>query len=179
MHTALASVTFDEADAVWVEAEWAIYLDDSLGRWEVYIDAVGQRTFLSSDTWEGFDGGALAAFVSAYARDYYTDCSDTREMRRIDISPGGPYAKSARKAAKTQGVDTIVTADRLTSLAQRAQALAVQAAGINGAPSALQRQVFAVRHVAVAQELAALEQEVARLRSAVELSARTLRVSAQ
>lgn len=99
---------------------------------------------------------------------------------RIDTSEGGPYAKSARKAAKTQGVDTIVTADRLTSLAKQAQALALAlAAGINGAPSALQRQVFAVRHVAVAQELAALEQEVARLRSAVELSARTLRVSAQ
>ena len=61
----LASARFDLADAVEVDTRnsetWAVYLDASLSRWEVFIDAPNGRVFVSEDTWDSLDGPALGA----------------------------------------------------------------------------------------------------------------------
>lgn len=167
-HTALASASFDVEDAIWAGRGWAVYLDDTLALWEVYVDAVGQRTFVSSDTWEILDGPAEVAFVDDFVDAYRR--SDTRALVFIDTTDRGPYGKAARRALAVQGVVVMPGKDRLTDLVERTTALSVEAAGINGAQSAYQRQVFAVRHAVLAQDLARLEQELAQARSAFGLA---------
>ncbi len=174
VHSALASARFDVQDAVWSErrdgVEWAIYLDDSLARWEVYIDAPNGRTFVSSDTWDGLDGVARVAFKDDFISVYRG--SDKRELRTLTESV---YQAGARRRAMLEGTAYPVGSDRIADLQRRADEAVVAAAGLNQAPSAAQLQVFAMRHAQLVEDLAALEAQVGRLRSAVDLSASALR----
>ena len=168
MHSALTSAVWVEDDAVIVSDDWMVFLDTSLERWEVYVDAVGKRTFISPDTWESFDGPAEVAFEDEFVDAYRG--GEVQEMRFIVASDNSPYAVAARKAAAAQQTDAVKAKDRLTDLTERADALIVQAAGLNARPTEVQLQVFSVRHARIAEDMAALEAELARLRGKIALA---------
>lgn len=168
-HSALASANFDLTKAVMAWDDWYVYLDDTLSRWEVYLDGPNARAFLSAETWESFDGAAEHAFIV----DHLSDDSASK-LVVLNTDDGGPFAKAARNMARQTGTDVIKVGDRLTDAGQRATDLAVAAAGMDSASSALQRQVFAVRHAEVAQDLDRLERELAQARSALGLASDVL-----
>lgn len=173
VHSALASAQFNLADAVHVDSRdgdvWAVFLDASLRRWEVFVDAVNGRVFVAPETWEGLDGPALVAFEDDFVLAYRG--TDTRELRVLQDEV---YQAGARRRAVREGTAFATPADRVTDLQRRADEAVVAAAGINEAPSAAQLQVFALRHAQLVEDLAALEADMARLRSAVDLSASAL-----
>jgi hypothetical protein len=148
--------------------EWAVYLDDSLPRWEVFVDAANGRTFVNGDTWKDLDGQARVMFKDDFVGAYRG--TSKRELR---VLTDDVYQGAARRRAYAEGTAE-PGRDRIADLQQRAQEAVIAAAGLNQAPSAAQLQVFATRHAALVEDLAALEDQMARLRGAVELSASAL-----
>lgn len=173
VHTGLASARFDSSDAVTVTTirgtEWAVYLDESLPRWEVFIDATNGRVFVSRATWDSLDGKARVAFEDDFMLAYTG--TDKVELRQLTDEV---YQAGARRRAALEGTAHVAPGDRITELQRRADEAVAAAAGINGAPSVLQLQVFAVRHAQLSEDLAALEADMARLRAAVEVSGSAL-----
>lgn len=165
----LPSAVFNTADAVWVVNDWRVFLDDSLARWEVFIDATNHLIFVSEATWDGLNGRARVRFEDDFMASY--EGSDKRELRTLTDAV---YQDSARRRAAAEGTALATPRDRIADLQQRADEAVVAAAGAGGAPSARQLQVFALRHAQLAEDLAALEEDMARLRSAVDLSASAL-----
>lgn len=173
VHSALASAHFDLADAVLADTRddgtWAVYLDTSLARWEVFVDGVNGRVFVAPETWDGLDGPAQVAFKADFVKAYRG--TGKRELR---VLTDEVYQAGARRRAAAEGTSFPVATDRLHDLKARVGEAVVAAAGINSANSAAQRQVFALRHAALVEDLTALEDELAKIRSAVEFSARAL-----
>jgi hypothetical protein len=173
VHSGLASAKFDLADAVVVDQRsggtWAIFLDSSLARWEVFIDAPNGRVFTAPETWESLDGPALVQFEDDFIRAYRG--SQTRELR---VLRDEVYMAGARARAAQEGTSHAPEGDRLRALQGRADEAVTAAAGMHGAASAAQLQVFATRHAALVDDLTALEEELARVRSAVDLAASAL-----
>lgn len=176
-HSALASAQFDLQDAVlarsWDGEDWGVYLDDSLARWEVYIDATSGRVFTSEASWHSLDGPATVAFVADFITAYRG--TGKRELRTLSDEV---YQSAARARAAQEGTAHPQPGDRIAGLQARAELAVVAAAGLaglSGRHSALQLQVFAVRHAQLEEDLLDLERAMARLRSAVDLSACALR----
>lgn len=167
VHSSLPSAVFKEEDAVLGVDDWMVYLDESLERWEVYVDGIGRRTFVSSSTWDNLDGAAENAFEKDFVHAYLD--RKVREMRFINTD-AGPYGVAARAYAAAQGTDTVRPKDRMVDLAERADSLVVQAASLNRKPTEVQLQTFAVRHARMVEEMAALEADLVRLRSKVDLA---------
>lgn len=173
VHSALASAHFDIDDSVLSDTRddgtWAVYLDSSLGRWEVFVDAVNGRVFVAPETWDGLDGSAQVAFKADFIAAYRG--TGKRELRTLTDEV---YQAAARRRAAAEGTAFPVATDRIHDLKARVSEAVVAAAGINSTDSLAQRQVFALRHAAIVEDLTALEAELARLRGAVEFSARAL-----
>lgn len=161
------SGVFLAEDAVLAAGEWMVFTDATLNRWEIFVDALHQRAFVNPDTWESFDGPAEVAFEADFI-EAYTE-SRVREMRFISFE-SGPYADAARRQASEHGTDTVRAKSRMAEVAQLADSLVLQAAGLNAAPSELQLQIFAVRHSQAVADLAQLEADLALLRSKVSLA---------
>lgn len=164
-HSGQRSALFLAADAVLVAGDWMVFTDSSLNRWEVYVDGVHQRTFVNADTWESFDGPAEVSFEADFIDAYRHRA--VREMRFITTETG-PYAAAARQQAANKGTNTIRAKDRITDLSERAEGLVLQAASLNRTPSELELQIFAVRHASLVQDMVALENDLARLRSKID-----------
>ncbi len=173
VHTSLASARFNVDDAVWseirTECTWAIYMDNSLSRWEVFVDAEHGRVFTSEETWDSLDGEAQVAFTNDFVRAYKG--TNRRELR---VLTDAVYQSSARARAQAAGTAHVAPEDRLRDLQRRAQEAVVAAAGVSRARSASQLQVLAQRHAALVEDLAVLEAELGRARSAVALAGSAL-----
>ena len=86
------------------------------------------------------------------------------QQRELRVMTDEVYQAGARARAAQEGTAYAPESDRMRALKVRADEAVTAAAGMHAA-SAAQLQVFATRHASLVADLAALEEEMARLRS--------------
>jgi hypothetical protein len=158
----MEQVNWSSRKPVVISDGYTFYLDDALTRGAAYVDAKNKRVIVSADTWSTltFDGAAMSQFIDDMI-------AGAGGMKFLTLD-AGKYGDAARRQASLsegpQGKDSI------TELAEEAGSLIVQAAGLTGDPTPMQRQIFFVRFAEVNEKLVALEARMAELRSMVDLA---------
>lgn len=167
---ALAAVDWDERQCVLQRDLWSVYLDDSLDWMVAYAEecdvdgAPGGRVVIGSSTWAtlNYDNAAPDAFLD--------DMEIGGTGMKFVVTDRGAFQRAVRAEAAAKGNDDPRAKDALTELGERANALVIQAASLNAAPTPIQRLVFAVRYAQLVEDLAKLESRVEAVRARVDLA---------
>jgi hypothetical protein len=149
---------------------WRVYLDTSLGRWDVHVDQQRRRTFLNPALWEALEAHpvAMEAFIAEHLH------VTTGGPRFVTVETG-PYRDAAVVLARRQGVDSPVPKDRLQDLGERVQSLLVQAVSLNEKPTPGQQALFTERYAELLGVCEALETELRHTRSNLNLATVAMR----
>lgn len=147
-----------------------IFRGEAMGHLTAFVEHEDGTTkiYLSSATWNtlNYHGPAVEQFI--------TDMREACAGMQFIVADRAPYRDAVLKQAKAEGTDVIRGKDAITQLTEKANALVLQAASLNQAPTAVQQQAFAVRYALLRQELAELQTRVDGLGDLIDLAGSAL-----
>lgn len=164
VRAALAQLDWDDHKIVYEDSDYRVYLDDALEPFTCYVEHAAKRMVISPDTWDvlGCDVDASDAFMA--------DMIQGGTGMHFVVTDKDPYRRAVRKHAERTGTNVTQAKDAITELTEQANALVVQAASLNTAPTSMQQQVFAVRYATMQVQMEALEERMNQLRGLVDLA---------
>lgn len=168
MRAALEQITWDDRMIVYGGGTWKVYLDDALETFTAYVDAENTRVVISTETWD-----VLACDIDATDQ-FLADVAAGGTGMFFIVADKDPFRRAVREHARQQGTAVTQAKDAITDVTERANALVVQAASLNQAPTLVQQQVFAVRFAQIGEEVRALEDRMDALRGLLDLAATAL-----
>lgn len=154
---------WDGAKKVQTLNGWDWMITPHLKHMECYFDQDEQRVGMNEQTWTtlGFAHGMEEVEVMI----------ENRAVNGMTflVSDAGPFRRSLVEEAKAAGRDKPEIKDPITQIEQDAQALIVQAAGINGA-TPFQMEVFTMRYAEMQRKMADLQERMDRVAGTVQLA---------
>lgn len=163
---AIADYDWPSSDVVVSRGRWHVFTHPALDYMSVWVDVEATNVAISADTWEtlSYEEMAIAAF--------FKDMVGGATGMRFIVADAGPYAVAARKQALAQG--TVISEDPVQALITAINNLVLQAASMNRQPTALQQGIFAERYARLRSDLGAIEGQLDRARSALDLAGTVL-----
>lgn len=149
----------------------AVYRGDALDHFTAFVDRDDPeqvRVYVSKATWDtlNYHGPAVTQFVD--------DMKEAAMGMQFVVVDRPPFRDAVRNQAKAEGTDLVQAKDAITQLTERANALVLQAASLNAAPTALQQQTFAVRYALLQQEFNDLQARMDGLQDLIGLAGAAL-----
>ncbi len=154
---------WDGAKRVQLLNGWEWMVTPHLKHMEMYFDQANQRVGMNDQTWTtlGFANGMeeVEAMIENRAVNGMT----------FLVTDSGPFQRSLVAEAKVAGRDKPEAKDPITQIEEKANALIVQAAGMNNA-TPFQMEIFSVRFADMQRELVALQDRMDRVAGMVQLA---------
>lgn len=167
MRAALADLDWDDSKVIY-EDDWKVYIDEVVETMVAYVDADNERIVVSQETWD-----ILCCDVDA-SDQFLADMTAGGSGMRFIVVDREPFRSAVREHARQKGNHVTKGKDAITQLTEQANALVVQAASLNTAPTSMQQQVFAVRYAQLQEQMTQLEDRMDALRGLLNLAGTAL-----
>lgn len=160
-HPAPANLPFDptridESSMVQESGAWAVYVDESLGAMEAYVDGHTKVVVFNSETWQIVDGDDEAsALIFGLTSGWRDGASGMRYLSGIPVFDG-----ALRKFRAGRGDDVVMAKDEITQLAELLSSLATQAVSLANETDEDQRRILTRRYLEAKQRLEVLQKRM-------------------